>query len=151
MNWLKLTGVFPLLFSLACYNDQTSNDIETIISSWSVIRVEVSGENLVPEKKDHPKDDAYTLKMEVDSTFTLTTSVNSYTGDFQFSPQERSLSFQIKSGTRIGTIDQYAEKIDDRLLVLLSEVDSYDLSDSYLTLISERGSIELINSNDKIK
>jgi len=149
MSWLKLTGVFPLLFSLACQQDQTNTDIETIISSWSVIRVEVSGESLAPENKDYPKDNAYTLKLEVDSTFTLTTSVNSYTGDFQFNPEERSLSFQIKGGTRIGTINQYAEKIDESLLVLLSKVTTYDLSGSNLTLISEEGNIELINSNDK--
>ena len=105
-------------------------------NEWKIKSISIDKETLKPSSKTL-REDAYILKFINDTCFVMNTSVNYAGGRYQIiSEGHIFISFQVS--TKVGNALEEQKKIDEQLLNILNDVNSYYCKGNKLFLSAEK-------------
>jgi hypothetical protein len=138
---LFLLLVFSVILCNGCKKEKIT-DVKCW--GWELNYVKTNNTKLEPEKSGYLLDDAYELKFENDTIFSLNTSINSAGGMYFIAEIGKIAISTFEEFTEVATIDAEAVKLNENLLTVFKEVTAYELSKDGGTLIFKgtKGEVE---------
>jgi len=143
---MQIIVFLALLINIfGCEDDNSLENTNILGENWKVLSIALGnnqGEYEILDK-DYFNKDAYVLYFNLDSTFNLNTSVNSYGGELNISTETKKLSFQIISGTRVGQSDDNVRETDSVLTEVFKSTTNFQIVEDNVELIGDKGIIKL--------
>jgi hypothetical protein len=110
---------------------------------WKLIMIESDEKQLTVTKDEYFREDAYMLKFDNDSIFTLNTSVNSAKGIFLVDLESKSILISnYHEITEVAASNINEQNLNDLLINSMNHVISFEQMNNYLTLKGDFGEIK---------
>lgn len=144
ISYILLIIIFPFM-AFSCDKEGKNEELILIITDyqWKLIMIESDGKQLTVTKDEYFREDAYMLKFDNDSIFTLNTSVNSAKGKFLVDLESKSILISnYHEITEVAASNINEQNLNDLLINSMNHVISFEQMNNYLTLKGDFGEIK---------
>lgn len=141
MTVILLTLLSLLMSMSSCKKDKTF-DIDITRFEWVLQEVDIGNEAFKYEKKKYFRENAFVLKFDTDTTFTLNTSVNYAGGKYKIETKGQVLIVSYSENTQVGAVDTKELELNQNLINTFKEVTEYKVIGKTLMFKSTAGQVE---------
>jgi hypothetical protein len=139
--YVLLILIFPLM-AFSCNKVKENEDQILIITDyrWKLDVIESEGKQLTLTKEEYFREDAFILKFDNDSVFTLNTSVNFAKGKFSIDLEAKKIMISnYHELTEVAASDMNEQSLNDLLISSMNNVNSFEQTNEILTLKGDFG------------
>lgn len=137
-----LLTFFPLLTGMSsCKKDKTL-DLDITKFEWVLQEVNTGNETFMPEKKEYFTENAFVLKFETDTSFSLNTSINYAGGKYKIETKGEILIAAYGESTSVGAVNTKEQELNQNLIDVFKEVTEYKVVGKILVFKGAKGEVE---------